>query len=56
VGRGKVVLGSLMGGELTDSGEEGKFKCSCIKEQGPNCLLNPSLLRGRDWGGKGGDR
>ncbi len=57
VARGKVVLsgGWLMGGELADSGEEGKVKCSCIKEQGPY-LLNPSLLRGRDWGGKGGDR
>ena len=38
-----------MGGELADSSEEGKVKCSCIKEQAPNYLLNPSLLCGRDW-------
>jgi hypothetical protein len=25
-----------VGGELAYSGEEGKVKCSCIKEQGPN--------------------
>ncbi len=41
VGSRKVVLGGvgLVGGELADSGEE---------EQGPNYLLDPGLLRGRD--------
>ncbi len=27
---------------------------SRVEEQGPNYLLDPSLLRGRDWGDGGG--
>ena len=57
VGGSEVKLGGvgLVRGELTDGSEDGKVKGSCVKEQGPNYLLNPSLLCGRDWGGKGGD-
>jgi hypothetical protein len=52
--------GGLLGGELTDSGEEGKVQCSRIEEQGPNYLLDPCLLCWRDWsrksdGGGGGE-
>jgi hypothetical protein len=45
--------GRLMGGELADSGEGGYVQCSGIEEQGPNYLLNPCLLCGRDWGREG---
>jgi hypothetical protein len=56
VGRVEIMLcgGGLVEEELTDCGEEGKVQCSCIEEQGPNYLLDPCLLCGRDWGRKGG--
>jgi hypothetical protein len=44
----------LVGGELADCSEEGKVQCSRIEEQGPNYLLDPCLLCGREWGKKGG--
>ena len=49
----EVKLGGvgLVRGELTDGSEDGKVKGSCVKEQGSNHPLDPSLFRGRDgWG------
>ena len=45
-----------MGGELADSGKNGKIYCSRVEEQGPNYLLDPGLFRRRDWGREGGGR
>ncbi len=58
MGGGKVVLsgGRLIGGELADSSEDGEVQCSRIEEQGPNYLLGPCLLCGRDWSREGGGR
>ncbi len=40
VGRGEIMLSwvKLVGGELTDSGKEGKVQCSRVEKQGSNYL------------------
>jgi hypothetical protein len=50
------MLGGVrsMGGELAYCSEDRQIQCSRIEEQGPNYLLDPSLLCGRDWGREGG--
>ena len=50
VGSREVVLGGLglVGGKLADSGEDREISRSRVEEQGPNYLLDPGLLRGRD--------
>ena len=50
VGGSKIKLGGagLVGGELTHSSKDRPIYGSCVKEQGPNHPLDPSLLRRRD--------
>ena len=53
MGGSEVKLGGvgLVRGELADDSENGEVKGSCVKEQGSNHPLDPSLFRGRDgWG------